>query len=211
MGSGARLLTAAALLGVAHGGVLVLQRGYVPARVEIPERELAALPRQFGVWRGQDVPLDPHVYRAIGAHSVVNRQYTDLAGNHVTLHSAILADATSGVPHLPEVCFQGSGWTIEQSKDVRLTAVAGQPSLARVLVVRREGEQAVALFWFQMGDQSFVDRDSYRHARRTFFGLEAWPAVVKVLLQTSAGSPAEAQTRLMEFGKLVLAETSQLR
>jgi len=197
-----RLFVAAGLLAATQLGVSLIQRSYVPAHVELPAQELNSLPLQIGPWHGEDIELDPRMFQAVGAHSILTRTYRHPAGGTILVHMAILTDAIGGVPHYPEVCFPAAGWSVAERRGIQVSAEGATAVNARLLSLRCENAEGFALYWYQMGKTSFVDRDSYRHARRHFFGRSNWPAVVKVLLQTTSPNVSEAELR--EFAESVL-------
>jgi len=207
-----RLLIAVFLVATIHAGVMLIGREYVPGEVVVPERKLSALPMQLGSWQGQQTDLDPRVFRSIGAHSVINREYTNTTGSKVVLHAVLADEYTDGVPHYPQVCYGGNGWEIVDQKDLEVEPAAGLPAGARLLTADRDEERILVLYWYQFGKNSFVDRDSYRFARREFWGKKKWPPVVKVLLQVSALPDKEqAEARLREFAALVREWTQDLQ
>jgi EpsI family protein len=207
-----RVFLVAFLVVTIQAGTTWVRQNYVPSQVRLPSRNLNALPIQLGelgAWHGENAELDPEVFNAIGAHSVLERRYRD-GLQEVLVHSAVILDATSSVAHYPEVCYPANGWQIVSRKSV-LLRVSGAPAVsARLLNLEREDQRIQVLFWYHLGEHSFVDRDSYRHARRAFWGEKTWPAVIKVMLQTSADDAQRGESQLREFGKLVLAETSKM-
>jgi EpsI family protein len=76
---------------------------------------LARLPAQIASWRGEDVPLDPSVVEQTDADQVLNRRYIRQGGESVMLYISNGVRARDLVPHRPEVCYPGSGWTLIES------------------------------------------------------------------------------------------------
>jgi EpsI family protein len=87
----------------------------------IDPEALQQLPLRIGDWTGQEVPLDEAIVRATDTDAHINRRYSRRSG----LESALLYIA-SGVkardlmPHRPEVCYTGAGWTLTNRQSVDL-------------------------------------------------------------------------------------------
>lgn len=188
-----RLILAAALLVVTQTGVALIHRAYVPAEIAIPSQPLSSLPLQLGDWTGEDIELDERLFNAIGAHSVVNRVYRNSAGQQVSVHLALIADPTANPGHYPEVCYPTSGWGVVKRETSKVEAPGAAPVSARLMTYGQSGTQVAILFWYQLGERSFVDRDSYRAARQAYFGRREWPPAVKVLLQVPSANRNKAQ------------------
>ncbi len=186
-----RLLLAAALLVITQTGVAMIHRAYVPAEVAIPSQPLSSLPMQLGDWTGEDIELDERLFNAIGAHSVVNRVYRNPAGQQVSVHLALITDPTANPSHYPEVCYPSSGWGVVEREKSKIEAPGAAPVSARRMVYEQDRQQVQILFWYQLGERSFVDRDSYRDARQAYFGRRQWPPAIKVLLQAPTAARNE--------------------
>ena len=84
--------------------------------VDIPlisPEALEKLPFQMGEWTGQDVELDEDVVRATDTDAHISRNYSRYnASEQVWLYVAYGTRARDLMPHRPEVCYTGSGWTL---------------------------------------------------------------------------------------------------
>lgn len=85
---------------------------------------LQQLPQQMDAWTGQNVPLDEAIVRATDTDAHINRRYSRRQGlESVMLYIASGVKARDLMPHRPEVCYTGAGWTLtnRQSKDLPLS------------------------------------------------------------------------------------------
>jgi len=74
---------------------------------------LARLSLEIGDWTGQDVPLDEATVRATDTDAHVNRLYSRRNGlESLSLYVASGIKARDLMPHRPEVCYTGAGWTL---------------------------------------------------------------------------------------------------
>lgn len=107
---------------VASGLMLVFGLAYrvLAARLETPTGAppvsaalLATFPLQIGDWTGEDVPMDEAIVRATDTDAHLNRRYTRRGGlEAVTFYVASGVKARDLMPHRPEVCYTGAGWTL---------------------------------------------------------------------------------------------------
>ncbi len=82
---------------------------------------LEQVPLQIGAWTGQDVPLDEAIVRATDTDAHLNRRYSRRNGlESVALYIAGGVRARDLMPHRPEVCYTGAGWTLVNRRVVEL-------------------------------------------------------------------------------------------
>lgn len=115
---------------VAGGLMLVFGLVYraVAARLEAPNdtapiaaAALARFPMQLGDWTGEDVPMDDEIVRRTGTDAHLNRRYVRRGGlEGVSFYIASGVKARDLMPHRPEVCYTGAGWTLTERQSVEL-------------------------------------------------------------------------------------------
>lgn len=112
------------VLAAATAGLIIFMWGIayrvMAARLEAPvdtnpiqSEVLEKFPLQVSDWTGEDVPLDDAIVRATDTDAHLNRRY--LRGNaseYVMLYIACGIKARDLMPHRPEVCYTGAGWTL---------------------------------------------------------------------------------------------------
>jgi EpsI family protein len=123
--------------------------GHLVAAPRAPLVDVSRLPWTVGAWRGQDAPIDDDVVRQLGADSYTSRAYT--AGrSEVDLYVAFYAGQSPGDSiHSPLNCLPGTGWEPESVSTVAADA-AHPAGRMRRMVVRKEDEQALVLYWYQV-------------------------------------------------------------
>ena len=85
---------------------------------------LERLPLQIGDWMGREVPLDEAIVRATDTDAHINRSYSrNNASQYISLYIASGVKARELMPHRPEVCYTGNGWTLidKRSKELPLS------------------------------------------------------------------------------------------
>jgi hypothetical protein len=199
--------SAIVLLGIYGAAESFKGRG-MPTELAKPQLKLEQMPKTFDSWKGEDTPLDPQVFQAIGAAMVINRRYQDRRAV-VDLHSDVFLDYGVRLPHPPETCYEGNGCVVADGETVQIVSDAKGAHSARLLTLDRAGSRLYCLYWYQVGDVTFWNGDDLRHVVQSFRGQTTWPPMLKIMLQTSADSAEEAQRRLKEVAALVHPWTQQ--
>lgn len=108
--------------------------------VHLPRGTLGRLPLSIRDWSGHDEPLDEFIVARTGTDDHVNRTYNRL-GSHdrVRLFLAFGVRVRDLMPHRPEVCYRGSGWTLEESRELELTDDEGVKLPFRIQSFTRGG------------------------------------------------------------------------
>jgi len=127
-----------------------------------PRAQLASLPYVLAAWNGRDAaPTDPETLRILAADAYVNRSYAAASGTPVDLYIAYYGRQQPGVSiHSPLHCLPGTGW---EPLDVATVAVAlpdGSAGRVRRLVVRKNLERAVVLYWYAVHGRTLADETS---------------------------------------------------
>ena len=89
---------------------------------------------RIGEWVGTDAPLDDAIIEAAAVDDYVSRRYVRLTDNRsVGLWVALGGRARDLMPHRPEVCYPGAGWTLRDRDTLALQLEDGQTLRARLL------------------------------------------------------------------------------
>lgn len=133
-------VTVVLILTVSGEGYRILARYLARSNrsVPLPQGALDKLPMRIGAWVGKDVPMDEAIIKATDTDARINRFYTR-AGESVGLYVAYGVRARDLMPHRPEVCYPGGGWTLEDSRDTELTLTDRTKLRCRILRFSRTG------------------------------------------------------------------------
>jgi len=116
--------TAASILMFAFGEtyrVLAARLAAPAAATPIDPAALEQFPLQIGNWTGEDVPLDDAIVRATDTDAHINRRYSRHNGSgRISFYVASGVKARDLMPHRPEVCYTGAGWTLTDRRLVEL-------------------------------------------------------------------------------------------
>jgi EpsI family protein len=131
---------------------------------------LARLPLHIGEWTGEDVPLDEAIVRATDTDAHVNRRYLRRDGlEAVSLYIASGVKARDLMPHRPEVCYTGAGWTLMDQRFIKLPLPGGSKLPCNVLQFSRG---TLNTQWVTVLDYYIVD-GQYCHDV-SLLRLKAW-------------------------------------
>jgi hypothetical protein len=174
-----RLFIAAICVAATQAAIWNLQRHTALLAAQAEKFDVDALPLELGAWAGTAAELDPGVFKQVGALSMTNRRYSTEAGRQAAVHLATYATSEMLVPHPPNLCLTGSGWTIlkdgwHNDRDRRY----------RLMLIERDGMRAAVAYWYQLGTDVAADRNDLRKILQKFRrDRTSWPPMVKVLLQ----------------------------
>ncbi len=109
--------------------------------VEMPPIDpnaLAKFPIQIGSWAGREAPLDEAIIEATDTDAHISRNYMREGGlEGVALYVAFGQRARDLIPHRPEVCYVGAGWTRGHVEPVELLLEDGMKLPCNILQFSR--------------------------------------------------------------------------
>lgn len=98
----------------------------IHASVQLPRGTLDRLAVRIGEWRGVDTPLDAAVVEATDTDDQLCRSYTRRGGGGaVALFVGYGVRMRDLMPHRPDVCYPGAGWTLSGRKAMDLPMAGG--------------------------------------------------------------------------------------
>lgn len=138
---------ALALLVTAGGYAMFLHRHAVEAGAPV---DLAAVPLDFDVFRGTEIPMTDRVLDQVQADDYVFRSYAAPAGPDVALYVGYYRNPRQGAQiHSPRHCYPGAGWKIRGSEPLVVRDLAGALTPMRRLVVDKNGRRDVVVYWYE--------------------------------------------------------------
>ena len=207
---GIRIFVAAAIIGVTYLGMYVIEAG-IQVKSEMPSWDIRDLPLQLGEWKGKETKLDEQLNLATGAQAIVNRTYTNDSGTTVSLHFAAFTDPEVGIWHNPFSCYTSAGWVVQDKYFEQLPGVQDEKGKVSFSTWKKGGDRVFVLYWFQLGEHRLYDRwDLGTSIRWQMRGRKVWPALLKILISTSANrNTAETRSQVIEFADLVYGWINQ--
>lgn len=207
----ARLFIAA--VAIAGTQCAYLTVGYIanlPIATRPPRRDLGELPTQLGQWVAQEGSPPASVDTDDGSDFRCSRIYQNASGDAVSLYVAIWQQFALPIGHPPERCYPAFGYQILERKTVRLNSRNDLNVPVRFFCAERGGDRIGVLFWYQRGEKALVFDYWRRRVARSPKGRGVGPPLVKVMLQTSALDPADAEEQLKSIAAPVYAWTKGL-
>ncbi len=194
-----RLSVAITLVVLVYAGAYAMQ-GMMGATLVLSTRDYTTMPTEFGQWHGKEVELDPKVFARIGADVVVDREYRNDEGRTISVHTAIFSDPDEGVYHSPMNCYRANGYE-KVAEEYWPIQVEGRPEIQIKMVRWKKKDSHVLMaYWYRLGEHTVFSRAGLGWLRLKTGGGSAWPAMTKVLLQTSAKKDlVDAEDALQEM------------
>ena len=161
---------------VAGGLMLLFGLGYraVEAKMAAPvnttpvsQESLGRLPLDIGGWTGRDTPVDANIVEATDTDAHVSRQYVSNTGfGAVSLWIASGVRARDLMPHRPEVCYTGSGYTLVKHEAPDLPLGDGGVLPCNAMQFSRgvlNSNRALVLYYYLVDGQYCRDVSEWRY------------------------------------------------
>ena len=190
------------------GGVLMLAFGLgfraVASHLMTPvdatpvsQEALDRLPLEIGTWVGQDIPLDAAIIKATDTDAHINRQYVSQGGlGSVSLWIASGVQARDLMPHRPEVCYTGSGYTLVARESLDLPLADGEVLPCNVMQFSRStltGNRVLVLYYYLVDGQYCRDVAEWRY--KLIWTPIGYVAQVQVIAAITDTMPADTALR----------------
>lgn len=142
---------------------------HLHADLQVPaNKPFSEFPRTVAEWRmTSQSEFSAGVLSVLKAADYFSRQYTDTAGNRVSLYLGYYSGGKdSGGIHSPKHCLPGSGWFELWTKRGMLDLQTGPLRVVRA-VYQKGGQKEFYLYWFQVRGRSLSDEYSLKLAEIT--------------------------------------------
>jgi hypothetical protein len=189
------------VFGVAYRVLVARLAGPVSTEA-VSSAELQRLPLQIGEWTGQEVPLDEAIVLATDTDAHINRRYSRHgASESVWLYIASGVRARDLMPHRPEVCYTGQGWTLTEKQFVKLPLSDGTIlpcNCFRFSHGALNTRNIVVLDYYIVDGQYCHDVSLLRSKAWHGSGTVRYVAQVQIVTSITAGVTADSVTRIVQ-------------
>lgn len=180
----------------------------VAARLEAPidstpisSAALARLPLQIGDWTGEEVPMDEAIVRATDTDAHLNRCYARHGGlEAVSFYIATGVKARDLMPHRPEVCYTGAGWTLADRRSVELSLSDSTKLPCNVMQFSRgalDTQKVVVLDYYLVDGQYCADVSLLRSKAWRGQGAVCYVAQIQIVAPITEALNSQAATKLV--------------
>ncbi len=167
----------------------------------IPPAALERFPLQIGGWLGQEVPLDEAIVRATDTDAHINRRYSRHNGSEsILLYVACGVKARDLMPHRPEVCYTGAGWTLIDKRSMELPLSDGMKLPCSAFQFSRgtlNTKKTVLLNYYIVDGQYCRDVSLLRSKAWRGSGTVRYVAQVQIVASTTVNLNADSAARLV--------------
>lgn len=141
-------------------------------------------PLLIGAWIGRDLPLDEAIVKRTDTDAHLNRQYVKRAGRErIALFMGAGVRVRDLLPHRPEVCYTGAGWTLKKTERLDLPIADGSSLACQVHHFYRAGldsRRVVVLNYYLVDDVYCADVSLLRSKAWRSKGKTAYVAQVQI-------------------------------
>jgi EpsI family protein len=167
----------------------------------MPPDALERLPLQIGDWTGQKVPLDEAIVRATDTEAHINRRYSrHNASEYILLYVAYGVRARDLMPHRPEVCYTGAGWTLIDKRSMELPLSDGMKLPCNVFQFSRgtlNTEKTVVLDYYIVDGQYCRDVSLLRSKAWRGSGTVRYVAQVQIVTSITSNLTADLAVKII--------------
>jgi EpsI family protein len=196
-------MTASLLMLVSGSGYRVLAARLAgPVGTEpIAPAKMDQFPSQIGDWTGREVPLDKAIVRATDTDAHLSRAYSRHDGlDSVYLYIACGVKARDLMPHRPEVCYTGNGWTLEVRRSIEVPLSDGSKLPCNLLQFSKgalRAEEVIILDYYIVDGQYCADVSLLRSKAWRGSGTVQYVAQVEVMGTITPTLPANSTAKLV--------------
>jgi EpsI family protein len=174
-----------------------------------PSEPLSMMPRSFGSWTAQDIPLTEDTLEVLGKGDFLNRIYTSrstVPGTAIPPVSVFIgyfaSQRTGQTMHSPQNCLPGAGWTFDSQKYAQIQDINGKTyNVGQYVITNGESKQFV-IYWYQAHGRSIPNE----YVAKGHMVLDAIRtnrtdgALVRVITPVMPSEPLEAaEARAIQF------------
>jgi hypothetical protein len=150
---------------------------------------------------GQEVPLDEAIVRATDTDAHINRRYSRHNGSEsILLYVACGVKARDLMPHRPEVCYTGAGWTLIDKRSMELPLSDGMELPCMALQFSRgtlNTKKTILLNYYIVDGQYCRDVSLLRFKAWRGSGTVRYVAQIQIVASTTANLNAASAERIV--------------
>ena len=163
----------------------------------IPPEAVEGFPMQIGLWAGEERPLDPNIVEATDTDAHISRHYSRAGGlETVSLWVACGVRTRDLMPHRPEVCYVGNGWTLQERRAADIPIEGDDQLPCSILRFSRgtlDMRDTVVLYYYIADGERCRDISEWRYGLKGIRYLAQGHVITSVL----PGQTVDAAERLV--------------
>jgi EpsI family protein len=198
-----RLITVIAVLMVTFGAARAATRYRLGQR---RQPNWSVVPYEVDGWRGVDGRFDP-VYGTDPADTSLLRVYRSGEEPPVIAYVGFFGDlATIIEVHTPELCYPAQGWGIRSAGDSMPGKFRGMQVSAKRIMVDKNGDRRLVVWWYNAGSRPFQTRIRYVYAMLVMsaFTGRTDGSIVRLETPLAQESESAAVARIADFQRIFL-------
>ncbi len=129
---------------------------------DVPAQQKAVYAKQLPIfingWSGEDIKVDDKTLEILETDDVLMRDYKK-EGNPFIQLCIVYASNNRKVSHPPEVCYKGSGWSLEEKIPVVFSIKSDEfPEFsANKLILEKGDQKQLVLYWYKCNSEYAIN------------------------------------------------------
>lgn len=203
------LLIGIAMLGAAGMAMAIKPNEKLADRYEKINLE-TIIPVAFGDWKIEEVaaPLvSPDLQASLNKiyAQTLTRTYTNAKGERIMLSIAYGKDQSDSLSvHLPEGCYGGQGFAIQDKVRGTLETAYGQIPVVRLLATKEERSEPIT-YWVTVGEHAVTDGWNMKKTKLDYALHGLIPDGLLIRVSNITNQPQEGYTLQAQFTQAMLA------
>lgn len=175
-------------------------------RLQLRQVTWDRVPKQLGAWDGQDADFSP-LFGKDPADATLLRVYRTQDVAPITVYAGFHTNLSDGLEvHTPDLCYPAQGWRVMSGEKCSLGAVRGKQLAAREIVLGKEQEHRLVVWWYFAGSQPFEERIRrvYGMMIQAMFTGRTDGVLVRLETPIDSTGTQGARDRIVTFARLLI-------
>ena len=188
------------LIGVLFFSAIIT--GFLSQKVPLQENSQYAkqLPLFLNGWVGRDFEIDDRTLEILETDDVLLRTYGKEGSVPVQL-CVVYASNNRKVSHPPEVCYKGSGWSVEQKEPILFSKKSNEyPGFRAIkLIIEKGSEKKLVLYWYKCNEKYATNyyKQQFNVVKNEILKGQSTSGLIRI--STLIDNEANAMERLQDF------------
>lgn len=161
------------------------------------EVKVSDFPKTIGGWQGRDIPLTENEYQILETRNLIMRQYINSLGDSVYLYIVYSQDNRK-VSHPPEICYMGSGSSIVEKKQIKLS---DSIYANKMLIESKNKSSQLVVYWYKAANSNTDKylKQQLKVALAHTLGKKISGALIRISTEMANNGEEQALNRLKSF------------
>ena len=175
----------------------------VPLQKLSPKKPFIYFPFNIGEWIGKEKSVGESIFALLNPQDILMRRYSNSKGDSLELYFAFFEDLDEKGPHPPEVCWTGTGWTLETLgiEELQINCPECPQALVKKVIAQKNKTDLLLFYLYKINERYFSDEAAFRHValRDVFIKRRNAAFTLQLYTQVNEGNLKEKEKQLRGF------------